>query len=63
MKKIILLVLDGFGLRQNDNGNAVKMSNIPNLNKIMETYPMSELSTTGEEVGLLLDDGTIESAD
>ena len=52
MKKIILLVLDGFGLRQNDNGNAVKMSNIPNLNKIMETYPMSELSTTGEEVGL-----------
>ena len=30
MKKIILLILDGFGLRQNENGNAIKMSNLPN---------------------------------
>ena len=32
MKKIILLVLDGFGIRDNENGNAIKMSSIPNLN-------------------------------
>ncbi len=52
MKKILLLVLDGFGLRQSDNGNAIKMANLPNINKIMEEYPKSELSTIGEDVGL-----------
>ena len=36
MKKIILLILDGFGVRESENGNAIKMANIPNLNKIME---------------------------
>ena len=52
MKKIILLILDGFGLRDNENGNAVKMANLPNLTNIFEKYPHCELSTTGEEVGL-----------
>lgn len=52
MKKIILLILDGFGIRESDNGNAIKMSNLPNLTKILQTYPMSELSTCGEDVGL-----------
>ena len=52
MKKVILLILDGFGLRQNENGNAIKMSNLPNINKIMSEYPKSELTTGGEDVGL-----------
>ena len=52
MKKIIMLIMDGFGLRQNDNGNAIKMANLPNINRIFETYPMSELSCSGEDVGL-----------
>ena len=52
MKKIILLILDGFGLRQNETGNAIKMSNLPNIKRIFETYPVSELSAVGEDVGL-----------
>ena len=52
MKKIILLILDGFGVRQSENGNAIKMSNLPNINRIMEEFPKSELSTSGEDVGL-----------
>ena len=52
MKKIIMLIMDGFGLRQNDNGNAIKMSNLPNINKIFETYSVSELACSAEEVGL-----------
>ena len=52
MKKIILLILDGFGIRESDNGNAIKMSNIPNISKLFETYPVSELKTSGEDVGL-----------
>jgi len=52
MKKIILLILDGFGIRDNENGNAIKMSNLPNINKIMTEYPKSLLTTSGEDVGL-----------
>lgn len=52
MKKIILLVLDGFGLRQNETGNAIKMANLPNIQKIFEEYPVSELVANSEEVGL-----------
>ncbi len=52
MKKIILLILDGFGIRKNDNGNAISMSNIPNIKRIMEEYPMTELDASGEAIGL-----------
>ena len=52
MKKIILLILDGFGIRQNETGNAIKMANLPNIKRIFEKYPVSELSATGEDVGL-----------
>ena len=52
MKKIILLILDGFGIRESDNGNAIKMANLPHLTKIMEEYSVCELECSGEEVGL-----------
>ena len=52
MKKIILLILDGFGLRDSESGNAISMSNIPNIKKIMNDYPMSSLDASGEAVGL-----------
>jgi len=52
MKKIVLLILDGFGLRQNENGNAIKMANLPNIKRIFEEYPVSELSADSEVVGL-----------
>ena len=55
MKKIILLILDGFGLRNNDNGNAINMANIPNIKKIMEEYEVSELDASGEVIGLSKD--------
>lgn len=52
MKKVILLILDGFGLRASDNGNAIKMSSLPNINNILNKYSVSELSCCGEDVGL-----------
>ena len=52
MKKIILLILDGLGIRKSDNGNVLSMANIPNIKKIMEEYPMSSLDASGEVVGL-----------
>ena len=33
MKKIVLAILDGFGLRDEQNGNAIK-GNTPNIDKL-----------------------------
>ncbi len=52
MKKILLLILDGFGLRENESGNVINMSNIPNIKKIMTDYPISALDASGISVGL-----------
>lgn len=52
MKKVLLLILDGFGLNEQETGNAIKMANLPNIDNILKTYPKSELVTYGEEVGL-----------
>lgn len=52
MKKIILLILDGFGIRENENGNVINMANIPNIKRIMSEYPKSELKASEEVVGL-----------
>ena len=52
MKKIILLILDGFGIRDNDNGNAIKMSSLPNITEIMNKYSVSKLACNAEHVGL-----------
>jgi len=52
MKKVILLILDGFGIRNIENGNTIKMSNMLNMNNILSTYSVSELDCSGSEVGL-----------
>lgn len=52
MKKIILLILDGFGIRDNENGNAIKMASLPNITKIFNENSVSKLSASGESVGL-----------
>lgn len=52
MKKVILLILDGFGIRESENGNAIKMASLPNLTKIFNDYSVSELEASAEFVGL-----------
>ena len=52
MLKFMLIILDGFGLRQETNGNAIAQANTPNLDKIMENCPLSKIETSGKYVGL-----------
>lgn len=52
MKKIILCILDGVGISDKLTGNAVKLANTPNLSYLMHTYPYSELTASGLDVGL-----------
>lgn len=52
MKKVLTVILDGFGMRDTEVGNAIKMANMPNFNKLMSEYPHSLLNASEEAVGL-----------
>lgn len=52
MKKVLLCILDGVGIKEDTYGNAVKNANTPYLDKLFETYPHSLLDASGEFVGL-----------
>src|SRR5699024_7032875 len=47
-----IIILDGFGLRDEVKGNAVKQANKPNFDRLWETYPHSTLQASGQAVGL-----------
>ena len=50
--KFILIILDGFGLREDERGNAYALGNTPNLDNLLQNKPMSVVETSGEFVGL-----------
>ena len=35
MKKIIMIILDGFGIRENEHGNAIKLANMDYFNSLL----------------------------
>ena len=43
----MLMILDGYGLRDEEKGNAVKAANTPVLDSIMRDCPMSRLEASG----------------
>lgn len=49
---VALIILDGFGLRNEEFGNAVKQANKPTFDKIWNAYPHTTLQASGEAVGL-----------
>ena len=51
-KPIMLMILDGFGINENEKGNAVKLANTPNIDKLMKTWPTTQIHTSGLAVGL-----------
>ena len=52
MKKVILCIMDGIGIRKEDHGNAVRVANTRNLDMLIEKYPRSLLEASGNAVGL-----------
>ena len=48
----MLMILDGFGNNSDKKGNAVKLANTPNIDKLMKTCPTTEVYTSGLAVGL-----------
>lgn len=51
-QKIALIILDGFGIRKEKEGNAIKLASMPFYNELLKKYAHTTLKTKGEYVGL-----------
>lgn len=51
-KLAALIILDGYALRDEEYGNAVKQANTPNFDRFWNEFPHSTLRAYGEAVGL-----------
>ena len=51
-KPVVLCILDGFGIREERENNAVKLANKPNFDRLIATCPHATLKTDGRAVGL-----------
>jgi 2,3-bisphosphoglycerate-independent phosphoglycerate mutase len=51
-KLVTLIILDGFGINERTEGNAVKAANKPNLDGFFRDYPNTVIRTSGMDVGL-----------
>lgn len=51
-KPVVLMVLDGYGLNSNPEGNAIAMANTPVMDKLMAECPFVEGAASGLAVGL-----------
>lgn len=51
-KPVVLCILDGWGLRDDPDGNAPVLADTPNFDCIMKTCPTATLITHGPDVGL-----------
>ena len=55
MKKILTIILDGFGYREETHGNAILEANPMNFNNLWNKYPHTTLYASEEYVGLAKD--------
>ena len=51
-KHLVLCIMDGYGIRNESYGNAIKNAKTPNIDYLMKQYPNILLEASGEEVGL-----------
>lgn len=51
-KKVILLILDGWGIGKNDAGNPIFLAQPPFINSLYKKYPWMELCASGTCVGV-----------
>jgi 2,3-bisphosphoglycerate-independent phosphoglycerate mutase len=51
-RPLLLIILDGYGLRDSVEANAIAAAKKPNLDKLFSGYPHSKLEASGMSVGL-----------
>ena len=52
VRPVVLVIADGWGLRQEAEGNAVLAADTPIMDRLLASYPRATLHCSGEEVGL-----------
>lgn len=52
---VVLMILDGYGLNEKTEGNAVALANTPVMDKLMKEYPFVRGNASGMAVGLRKD--------
>ena len=52
-KKVLLMILDGWGEGKKDSTNAIYTQGSPAIDALRAKYPVSHLMACGEDVGLL----------
>ncbi len=52
LKRVCLMVLDGWGLNPRKEGNAIRIASTPRLDSFYRSYPWTALKTSGLAVGL-----------
>lgn len=53
MNKVLLLILDGYGINEQEYGNAIVAANTPELDNFRSLNPEGQLTASGLDVGLL----------
>jgi 2,3-bisphosphoglycerate-independent phosphoglycerate mutase len=51
-RPLVLIIRDGWGIRDETEGNAVKLAKTPVLDRLLATYPWSRLKAAGAAVGV-----------
>ena len=49
---VVLAILDGWGIREEESNNAVKLANTPVMDSLWHAYPHTLISASGSDVGL-----------
>jgi len=49
---VVLIILDGWGYREDADGNAVMAANTPVIDSLWQAYPHTTIRTSGKDVGL-----------
>ena len=48
----MLMILDGFGINEQEEGNSIKLAKIPNISEVLKKNPNTIIHTSGIDVGL-----------
>ncbi len=51
-KKVLLMILDGWGIGKKDKTDVISQSSTPFMNQLLKDYPNAQLRTSGSDVGL-----------
>lgn len=51
-RRVVLLIMDGWGLRDDSTANAVKLARTPVVDGLLKAYPHTRLDPSGRAVGL-----------